>query len=139
MRYFSFAFLLVALTSQTFAAIADKIVREKIAGIDVIAYRSEIKEVVTFRGSLPAGDSFAPRENLAVPTLVGGMLDKGTAKQNKFEIAQRLENIGAHINFSVGGVMTEFSGKCLRKDFPLLMSILAEELRMPAFSEEEFA
>ena len=76
---------------------------------------------------------------MAIPTLVGGMLDKGTTKQNKFEIAQKLENIGAHISFSVGGVMTEFRGKCLRKDLPLVLSILAEELRTPAFTEEEFA
>ncbi|MGZ5552584.1 MAG: M16 family metallopeptidase [Chthoniobacterales bacterium] len=139
MKSFSFVFLLAALVGNVSGAIADKVVREKIAGIDVIAYRTEIKDVVTFRGSLPAGDSFAPHENIAVPTLVGGMLDKGTTKQNKFEIAQKLENIGARISFSVGGVMTEFSGKCLRKDLPLVMSILAEELRTPAFAEEEFA
>src|SRR5438270_8497695 len=139
MKVFSFEILLAGLTSQSFASIADKVVREKIAGIDVIAYRTEIKDVVTFRGSLPAGDSFAPQSNIAIPTLVGGMLDKGTTTQNKFEIAQKLENIGARIIFSVGGVMTEFSGKCLRKNLPLVLSILAEELRTPAFSEEEFA
>lgn len=129
----------VFLTNHSLGAIADKVVREKIAGIDVLVYRTEIKDVVTFRGSFPAGDSFAPKENIAIPTLVGDMLDKGTTKQNKFEIAQKLDNIGAKIGFSVGGVMTEFRGKCLRKDLPLVLSILAEELRTPAFSEEEFA
>jgi len=118
--------------------LADKVVRAKIAGIDVIAYETGVEEVVTFRGSLPAGDSFAPESNLAVPTLVGEMLDKGTAKHDKFAIAQKLENIGANIDFSVSGVMLEFDGKCLRKDFPVVISLLAEQLRMPAFSEEEF-
>src|ERR671917_686801 len=84
--------------------ISDKVVRAKIAGIDVIAYETGFEEVVTFRGSSPAGDSFAPASNLAVPTLVGEMLDKGTTKQDKFAIAQKLENIGANIDFSVGGV-----------------------------------
>ncbi|MDQ3118990.1 MAG: insulinase family protein [Verrucomicrobiota bacterium] len=121
------------------AQIADKVVREKIAGIDLIAYQTGVKDVVTFRGSLPAGDSFAPKENLAVPTLVGGMLDKGTTKQDKFSIAQKLDNIGAKIGFSVQGVMLEFSGKCLSKDLPLVLSLLAEELRTPAFAEAEFA
>jgi len=129
----------VASAAQVSAQIANKVVREKIAGIDLIAYPTEVSDVVTFRGSLPAGDSFAPKNNVAVPTLVGGMLDKGTTKQNKFEIAQKLDNIGAKIGFSVDGVMTEFRGKCLRKDLPLVISLLAEELRTPAFSEEEFA
>ena len=140
MKSFSFLLLslLIASTNHSLGAIADKVVREKVAGIDVIAYRTEIKDVVTFRGSFPAGDSFAPKDNIAIPTLVGDMLDKGTTRQNKFEIAQKLDNIGARIGFSVGGVMTEFRGKCLRKDLPLVLSILAEELRTPAFSEEEF-
>ncbi|HEX8251905.1 MAG TPA: pitrilysin family protein [Thermoanaerobaculia bacterium] len=120
------------------STITSKLVREKIAGIDLIACRTDVKDVVTFRGSLPAGDTFAPRENMAVPTLVGGMLDQGTTKQNKFEIAQKLESIGASIAFEVEGVMTQFHGKCLRKDLPLVISILAEELREPAFAPEEF-
>ncbi len=133
------ATLALAITAHAETQIADKVVRAKIAGIDVIAYPTEVEEVVTFRGSFPAGDSFAPATNLAVPTLVGEMLDKGTTKQDKFAIAQKLENIGAHIDFSVGGVMLEFDGKCLRKDLPLVISLLAEQIRTPAFSEEEFA
>jgi len=58
--------LLPALLSTFLAAtlpaeIADKVVREKIAGIDVIVYKTGVKDVVTFRCSLPAGDSFAPK------------------------------------------------------------------------------
>jgi zinc protease len=130
--------LCAAAAAHAQTTIADKVVRAKIAGIDVIAYETGVEEVVTFRGSLPAGDSFAPESNTAIPTLVGEMLDKGTAKQDKFAIAQKLENIGASIDFSVGGVMLEFNGKCLRKDLPPVISLLAEQLRMPAFSEEEF-
>ncbi|MDQ3315426.1 MAG: insulinase family protein [Verrucomicrobiota bacterium] len=132
-------FLLAAFASHLPAQIADKIVREKIFGIDLIAYTTGVKDVVTFRGSLPAGDSFAPKENVAIPTLVGGMLDKGTTTQDKFAIAQKLDNIGAKISFGVEGVMLQFAGKCLSKDVPLVMSLLAEELRAPAFNEEEFA
>ena len=135
---FLVATLCAAAAAHAETRIADKIVRAEIAGIDVIAYETEVEKVVTFRGSLPAGDSFAPEGNVAVPTLVGEMLDKGTTKQDKFEIAQKLENIGASIDFSVGGVMIEFSGKCLSKDLPLVIALLAEQLRMPAFSEEEF-
>ncbi|MGI8820532.1 MAG: M16 family metallopeptidase [Chthoniobacterales bacterium] len=131
--------LLAALTSLAPAQIADHVVREKIAGMDVLACKTGVKDVVTLRGSLPAGDSFAPANNLAIPTLAGEMLDQGTTQHDKFAIAQQLEAVGARIDFSVGGVMTEFSGKCLRKDLPLVISLLAEELRTPSFPEEEFA
>ena len=121
------------------AAIADNLTRATVAGIDVIAYPTSIKDVVTFAGSLPAGDSFAPDTNLAIASLTGGMLDKGTTTQDKFAIAQKLNAVGATLSFSVSDTMVTFSGKCLRKDLPLVISLLAEQLRSPAFSEEEFA
>ena len=142
-RSFLFSVLAVALSlsplaSRLTAAIADNITRATVAGIDVIAYPTAIKDVVTFTGSLPAGDSFAPETNLAIASLVGGMLDKGTTTQDKFAIAQKLDAVGATLVFSVDDTMVTFSGKCLRKDLPLVVSLLAEQLRTPAFSEEEF-
>jgi zinc protease len=130
---------LAPLASRLQAAIAEKITRATVAGIDVIAYPTAIKDVVTFTGSFPAGDSFAPDTNLAIASLTGGMLDKGTTTQDKFAIAQKLDAVGATLAFSVSDTMVTFSGKCLRKDVPLVISLLAEQLRTPAFSEEEFA
>src|ERR1700722_17864626 len=41
------------------AQIAQQIVRAKTAGVDLIAYPTAVKDVVTIVGSLPAGDAFA--------------------------------------------------------------------------------
>lgn len=139
MKYLRLCLLATLLASTALGSIADKVVREKIAGLDVLAYRTGVEEVVTLRGSLPAGDIFAAKGQSAVPTLVGQMLDQGTTTQDKYAIAQKLDAIGAKIGFAVDGVMVEFRAKCLRKDLPLVLSILAEELRAPAFSAEEFA
>ena len=130
------SFVLIAATLH--AGIADQAVRVRIAGVDVIACKTGVEDVVTFTGSLPAGDSFSPDSNLAIATLVGGMLDKGTTRQDKFAVAQKLDAVGAALAFSVDNTMVTFSGKCLRKDVPLVISLLAEQLRSPAFSEEEF-
>lgn len=132
-----------AATAQSAAAargtdIASRVVRSKVAGIDLIAYPTGVKDVVTLRGSLPAGDAFAGDGNVAIPTLVGLMLDKGTARANKFEIAEKLESVGATITFDVGTQMAEVRAKCLRKDMPLVIGLIAEQLRTPAFSAEEF-
>lgn len=133
------ALLFIAATASVSAQIAAKVDRSQIAGFDLIACKTDVQDVVTFRGSLPAGDSFAPDNNMAIPTLVGEMLDKGTAKQDKFAIAQKLDEIGARIDFAVDGVMAEFRGKCLRKDLPTVIALLAEQIRTPLFAEEEFA
>lgn len=129
---------ILSLSAPAHAAIADHVTRATVAGVDVIAYPTAIQDVVTFYGSLPAGDSFSPDTNLAIATLTGGMLDKGTTTQDKFAIAQKLDAVGATLAFSVDSTMVTFSGKCLRKDVPLLIALLAEQLRSPAFSEEEF-
>ncbi len=134
----------VALAATVFVAtpaaaqIAKHAVRQKVSGIDVIAYRTGVKDVVTLRGSFPAGTIHADDDQPALAQLTGALIDKGTSKQDKFAIAQKLEAVGAALSFGAGPITTSVSGKCLKKDLPLVISLLAEQLRMPAFSTEEF-
>ena len=137
MKKLSFLLPLLLVVAAS-AAIAPNVVRTKIAGIDVIAYQTGVKDVVTIQGSLPAGDAYAGDGNAAIPTLTGMLLDQGTTTQDKFAIADKLESVGATIDFSVDTQMTEISAKCLRKDAPLVIALIAEQLRAPAFSAEEF-
>jgi zinc protease len=136
---------ILLMTSATLAApafaaqIASHIVRSKVAGIDLIAYPTAVKDVVTIVGSLPAGDAFAGDSNAAVPTLVGMMLERGTRSEDQFKIAAQLESVGAEINFEVGLQLLEIRAKCLQKDLPLVIRLIAEELRTPAFASAEFA
>ena len=122
----------------TGAKIAPNAVRTKIAGMDVIAYPTGVKDVVTIKASLPAGDAFAGEGNPAIPTLTGMLLDQGTTQQDKFAIAEKLESVGATISFSVDTQMAEISAKCLKKDVALVIALIAEQLRTPALSAEEF-
>ena len=52
--------------------------RSTVDGIDLVTYQTGVKEVVVIAGSLPAGDALAGADNIAVPTLTGMMLDRGT-------------------------------------------------------------
>ena len=119
--------------------IAPTVWRHRIADIDVIAYPSEVKDVVTVRASLPAGRALAATGNPAIPVLTAMLLDQGTRKQDKFSIAEKLEAVGASIHFGVGTDMLEIAAKSLKKDTALVFGLLAEQLRQPAFSPEEFA
>ncbi len=66
------------------------------------------------------------------------MLDRGTKSLDKFAIAEQLDNVGAEITFGAGTQSLEIRAKCLRKDMPLVISLIAAELRTPAFKGQEF-
>ena len=120
------------------ADIARKIVRLEVAGIDVIAYPTDIKDVVTIAGSLPAGNALAT-DNVAVASLTGLLLDKGTLSLDKFAIAKQLDQVGALLEFNVGEQTLTVEARSLKADLPLVLKLMADELRHPAFSAEEFA
>lgn len=132
--------ILIALLFASCAASANMAAqghRAQVAGIDLITYRSQVKDVVVILGSLPAGDAMAEPGNAAIPTLTGMMLDRGTKLQDKFAIADQLDNVGAEISFSVGTQTLEIRAKCLRKDLPLVVGLIAAELRSPALLAQE--
>ena len=121
------------------AQIAPRVVRRTVAGIDLLTYPTSLKDVVTFRGSLPAGDVFNPADHPAIAALTAAMLDKGTTKHDMFALSQLLEDVGATMHFGTTAQNLSFSARCLKKDVPLVLGLLAEQLRLPAFSPEEFA
>src|SRR6202051_468134 len=112
--------------------------RAPVAGIDLITYHTDVKDVVVILGSLPAGDAMAGPGNIAVPTLAGMMLDRGTKSLDKFAIAGQLDDVGAEISFSVGTQSLEIRAKCLKKDLPLVIGLIGAELRTPALQLQEF-
>ena len=120
------------------ANVAENSHRAQVAGIDLITYRTEVKDVVVILGSLPAGDAMAESGNIAIPTLTGMMLDRGTKSLDKFAIAEQLDNVGAEIAFSVGAQTVEIRAKCLKKDLPLVMGLIAADLRTASLQPQEF-
>jgi zinc protease len=137
-RIFMTMALLAAATAAAAAGMADLAHRSKVDGIDLITYRSNVKDVVIILGALPAGDAMTESGNIAIPTLSGMMLDRGTKSLDKFSIAEKLDNVGAEISFTVGVQSLEIHAKCLRKDLPLIIDTLAAELRTPALLAGEF-
>ncbi len=134
--YLLTAVLLAGAAAQ--ANVAEHSQRAQVAGIDLITYHTDVKDVVVILGALPAGDAMAGSGNIAIPTLAGMMLDRGTKTLDKFAIAEQLDNVGAEISFSVGTQSVEFRAKSLKKDMPLIVGLIAAELRTPAFKADEF-
>lgn len=114
---------------------AEQAKREKVAGLDLIVCPTEIKDVVTIHGSIAVGEAASP--NRALAHLVAGMLERGTKKRDQFEIAALLERVGVTMEFKVGTETVEFTAHCLTPDVPLVIELLAEQLREPAFQAAE--
>lgn len=138
-KLFALLSLLGLLAAGLTAGVADNAVRRSVHGIDVVALKTGVKDVVTIRGTLAAGDSRSPDTNVALADLTAGMLDKGTRKHDKYAIAKLLGDVGASISFSTNASALNINAKCLRQDLPLVLGLIAEQLREPAFSPEEFA
>jgi zinc protease len=139
LRTVMFLGLAAASSSAARAEAVEHSHRARVDGIDLITYRTDVKDVVVIQGSLPAGDAMAGSGNIAVPTLMGMMLDRGTKSLDKFAIAERLDDVGAEIAFSVGTETLEWRAKCLKKDLPLIIGLIAAELRTPALQAAEFS
>jgi predicted Zn-dependent peptidase len=73
-----------------------------------------------------------------VASMTVSMLDEGTLQRDKFEIARLLENRGTSISFQIDAERVGFQARCLRQDVPLLVELMAEQLREPRFDAEEF-
>ncbi len=112
--------------------------RSQVAGIDLITYKTEVKDVVVISGALPAGDAMGEPGNIAIPTLMGMMVDRGTKSMDKFAISDQLENVGAEISVSVGPESLQVRGKCLTKDLGMVLGLIAADLRTPALQSPEF-
>lgn len=113
--------------------------RRTVAGLDVITLATSLKNVVVLRGVIAAGDVFNPPGNSAIADLTAALLDKGTVARDQFALAELLEQRGAAMAFSAGTHTLSFSAKCLRPDLPLVVGLLAEQLRTPRFDPAELA
>jgi zinc protease len=114
--------------------IAPRIKRERVADMDVLVCPTGYRNVITIVGSFPAFDA----ENPTLSALAAEMLERGTKKNDANTIAAKLDQVGAKISFSNDAQSIRFSARCLKKDAPLVVSLLAEQLREPSFPEEEF-
>lgn len=131
--------LLAAFAAQATQGVADRLIRTKAAGIDIIVYPMDVPNVTTMIGIMPLGDGViaSRKANPAVPGLAVSMLGDGTTKHDKFQIADMLANEGASLGFTLQGHEVYIQGRSLKEDVGLLVRLAAEQLRSPAYAPAE--
>ncbi|MBN2005565.1 MAG: insulinase family protein [Anaerolineae bacterium] len=113
----------------------------------------------TLRQTLPNGVTLLVRENFASPAVVvsgyveaGGedegqahglagfavdVMERGTQSRSFEQLYEEVESIGASFGFSGGNHITSFGAKGLAEHLPLLLNILNDILRNPAFLPDQ--
>jgi len=118
---------------------AKKYTREAIADIDVVTIKTEAKDFLTVNASMPIDAYVNSGKNEMIPSLTTSMLSKGTLNNDKFELSQKLEKLGVRLGVWSGKNTINISFKCLTRDLPEVLDLLADELRNPLFDEKEFS
>jgi zinc protease len=117
---------------------ASRIERTGIAsGATLLILENRATPTVSLRGSFRAGSYFEPRDKPGLAQITANMLERGTLKRTKLQIANDLESVGAQMAFSADPFAVNIAGRALSKDLPLVINTLAEQLREPAFPADE--
>lgn len=91
---------------------------------------------VAFRGSIPAGVA-AEGDAHGVAEFTSRLLLSGTRRLGAAKLADRLEGIGATLEFRNGEELLSFTGRCTRDTTRETMRILVECLGQPTFPARE--
>lgn len=124
--------------SSTLNNTSDKFKRSTVANIDVVTAKTAAKDFINVIASFPIGSYFNTNGNNQAPSITTQMLSKGTTKNDKFQISQKLEKLGVNLRVSARKDDVFINFKCLSKDLQMVIDLLAEELRYPSFDSEEF-
>jgi zinc protease len=106
-------------------------------GITVLMRPNRNSAAVSLAGYLSAGSLFDPMEKLGLADFTAQALKYGTANYTFQQIYDLLESCGANLGYSASIHNTNFSGRCLSEDLPLLLELLRESLTQPTFPDEE--
>ena len=122
------------------ATFAQRTLRTVLAnGLIVDIVENHAVPTVAVRGIVMAGQTAAPRAKPALPALTARMLSRGTATRSKEAIGALLEDVGATRTYAASLTEVSVQANGMARDLPLLLDILADEIRNPAFRAEELA
>ena len=121
------------LYSQSFPG-PDDITRLQLEnGITILARANFNSPSVVINGYLPVGNLFDLGEKLGLADFSAAALMRGTDRRDFQAIYEALESVGASLGFSGGTHTTGFGGRSLVEDLDMLLELLTETLRQPAF------
>ncbi|HEX7437340.1 MAG TPA: insulinase family protein, partial [Caldimonas sp.] len=108
-------------------------------GLVVDVVENHAVPLVAVRGLVMAGNVQATASQAALPALTGKMLARGTTSRSKEEIGALLAGVGAERRYVTTPTHVGIEADGMARDLPLVLDVLADELRRPAFAAAELA
>jgi zinc protease len=106
-------------------------------GLTVLIRENHSSPTFSIAGSVKAGGAFDPLGKPNTALLTAECLTRGTIKSNKLQIAKRLEEVGASLNYFPGSEEVSLQARGLSRDFDRVLELLAETLSEPSFPSAE--
>ena len=116
----------------------DNITREVLPnGITLLVRENFVNPSVVVSGYLLTGAEDEPREQAGLCSFVVDAMERGTQRRPFTQLYEEVESIGATFGLNAGTHITTFRAKGLAEHLPLLLDILADVIRTPAFEAQQ--
>ena len=106
-------------------------------GMRVVVVLHHEQPVVSVRLLVGAGSVNEPVEKAGLANLLASLLDQGTATRSAQEIAETIDTIGGGLGVGAGSDLTFVNAVVMNDSFELVMEIVSDLVRHPAFAPEE--
>jgi zinc protease len=106
-------------------------------GLRVVVFEDERLPLVSLRLAFSSGDINDPRESVGAASAISAMLTEGTQEYTSFQLAEKIERLGASISSSASDDFTIVSASSLSLYSSEVLSLLAEVVLRPKFPEDE--
>ncbi|MGC9357002.1 MAG: M16 family metallopeptidase, partial [Anaerolineae bacterium] len=106
-------------------------------GITVLARENFASPAVVVNGYLEAGSEDESPEQAGLASFTTDVMERGTETRPFDALYEEVESVGANFGLSSGAHITTFGAKALADQLPLLLDILNDVLRNPAFAPEQ--
>ncbi|MGC9400118.1 MAG: M16 family metallopeptidase [Anaerolineae bacterium] len=106
-------------------------------GITVLARENFLSPAVVIDGYLEVGAEDEPAEKAGLANFTVGVMERGTLHRSFDDLYEEVESVGANFGLSAGTHITSFGAKSLAAQLPLMLDILSDVLRYPAFPQEQ--
>lgn len=117
---------------------ATKIHRRTLSnGLRILVQENPSRATFALQGAVLAGSAFEKENEDAVAGITADMLERGTTKRSKLELAAVLEETGASLGIGGGFESASISALALGEDLDRVIDVLAEQILHPAFPQDE--
>lgn len=108
-------------------------------GIVVLSRRTRTTPAVTINIAVRAGSICDPADAPGTAYLLSKLIDRGTTTRTADDIAEALDSRGISLGVTVSRHLFSFICTCLAEDFPDVMTLVGDIVRMPSLPDEQLA